>query len=188
MLHVTSKMHSNYYQYLGCKEMKAKYKRIGKVVVALVIGFWLLSLIPFNKNIKQEVSANIYENGVVADKTIIFIEGEKSNYLFRNDNSFSGKFHILSYEKTGREDMQAGIKWGYEQNIQRLLYYQNASFPDMDVIGTILINDEMTQLALTLKDGTVIATSDEIYTLYTNHVSYNPENDSTFVEGIVPKI
>lgn len=168
--------------------MKLKYKIIGKAVVVLVIGFWVLSLIPFNQKIVQEISANMYENGVITDKTTIFMEGEKSNYLFHNDESFNGRFHILSYEKSCREDMKAGIEWGHEQNIQRLLFYQNASLLDMDVIGTILINEKMTQLALMLKDGTVIATSDEIYTLYTNHVSYNPENGSTFVEGIIPKI
>ena len=58
--------------------MKLKYKIIGKAVVVLVIGFWVLSLIPFNQNIVQEVSANTYENGVVTDKTTIFIEGEKT--------------------------------------------------------------------------------------------------------------
>ena len=168
--------------------MKQKYKTIGKVVVALVIGFWVLSIIPFNQNVKQEISANIYENGVATDKTTVFIDGEKSNYLFRDDDSFNGKFHILSYEKTGREDMQASIRWGDEQDIQRLIYFQNASFPDMDVIGTILINEEMTQLALMFTDGTVIATSNEIYTLHKNHVSYYPETGSTSVVGIIPEI
>ena len=148
----------------------------------------MLSTVPFNQNIKHEVSANIYENGSITDKTTILIDGEKSNYLFHNDESFSGKFHILSYEKTGREDTKAGIEWGDEQNIQRLLYYQNATFPDMDVISTILINEEMTQLALMLTDGTVIATSDEIYKLYTDHVFYHPESDSTSVRGIIPEI
>jgi hypothetical protein len=168
--------------------MKRKYKTIVKVIVVVVIGFWMLSTIPFNQNIKHEVPANIYKNGVMADKTTIFIDGEKSNYLFHDDESFNGKFHILSCEKTGREDLKAGIEWGHEQNIQRLLYYQNASFPDMDVISTILISKEMTQLAFMFTDGTVIATSDEIYTLYTNHVSYHPESDSTSVIGIIPEI
>jgi len=81
--------------------MKQKYKMIVKVLVVLVIGFWVLSIIPFNQNIKQEISASIYENGVVTDETTVIIDGEKSNYLFRDDDSFYGKFHVLSYEKTG---------------------------------------------------------------------------------------
>ncbi len=170
--------------------MKQKYKTIIKVVVVLVIGFWVLSIIPFNQNIKHEISASIYENGVVNGETTVFIDGEKSNYLFRDDESFSGKFHILSYEKTGREDMQAGIRWGNERNIQRLTYFQNASFPDIDVIGTILINEEMTQFALMYTDGTVIATSDEIYKLYTAHISYDSDTGSTSVKAVnkIPKI
>ncbi len=168
--------------------MKQKYKTIIKVVVALVIGVWVLSTIPFNQHIKKEISVNIYENGVANGETSIFIDGEKSNYLFHNDESFHGKFHIQSYEKTGREDMKAGIDWGHEQNIQWLTYFQNATFPDMDLIHTILINEEMTQLALMFTDGTVLATSDEIYTLYTNHVSYHPESGSTSVKGTIPQI
>jgi len=46
----------------------------------------------------------------------------------------------------------------------------------------------MTQLALMFTDGTVIATSNEIYTLHKNHVSYYPETGSTSVVGIIPEI
>lgn len=170
--------------------MKRKYKTIVKVVVVLVIGFWVLSIIPFNQNIKQEISANIYENGVVTGETNVFIDGEKSNYLFRNDDSFNGKFHILSYEKTGRDNISAHIAWDNDEHIQRLIYYRNATFPSMDIISTLIINEKMTQFALMFTDGTVIATSDEIYKLYTQHISYDPDTGSTYIEAvnIIPKI
>lgn len=170
--------------------MKQKYKTIVKVVVILVVGFWVLSIIPFNQNIKQEISANIYENEVMIGETTVFIDGEKSNYLFRHDDSFDGKFYIQSYEKTGRDGMSASIRWGDENNIQRLVYFQNGTFPSMDVISTMIISEKMTHFALMFTDGTVIATSDEIYKLYIQHISYDPDTGSTsiYAENKIPKI
>ncbi|HOA20452.1 MAG TPA: S-layer homology domain-containing protein [Sedimentibacter sp.] len=78
--------------------MKQRYKRIVKVSVVLVIGFWVLSIIPFNQNIRQEVSVNIYENGIVTEKTTIFVYGEKSNYLFHDDESFNGVYTLKGKE------------------------------------------------------------------------------------------
>lgn len=170
--------------------MKPKYKTILKVIVVLVIAVWLLSVIPFNQNIKQEIAANIYENGVLTGATTVLIDGEKSNYLFHDNEGFNGKFHIASYEKTGRKDMHAFIKWSDGENIQRLTYSQNGTFPAMDLVSTIIINDKMTQLALMFTDGTVMATSDEIYNLYIKHIFYDADTGSTSVEAAnqIPKI
>ncbi len=170
--------------------MKQTYKTILKVAVVLIIGFWVLSKIPFNQNINQEISANIYENGVVTGETTVVIDGEKTNYLFHDDEEFYGKFHILSYEKTGRKDMHSSIRWNSEENIQKLTYFQNGSFPSMDLISTLIINDEMTQFALMFTDGTVIATSDEIHQLYTKHISYYPDTGTTSIKAVnkIPKI
>jgi hypothetical protein len=170
--------------------MKQKYKTIVKMVVVLVIGFWVFSKIPFNQNINQEISANIYENGVLTGETTVSIDGEKSNYLFRDEESFNGRFYILSYEKTGRDGMFAHIAWKNDEHIQSLIYYQNATYPSMDIISTIIINEEMTQFALMCTDGTVIATSDEIHKLYTKHIYYDPDTGSTSIEAVneIPKI
>jgi hypothetical protein len=62
---------------------------------------------------------------------------------------------------------------GDEQNVQRILYTQNTTFPSMDVIRTMIVNEKMTQFALMFTDGTGIATSNELYKLYTEHVSYD---------------
>ncbi|TCK93370.1 hypothetical protein EDC19_1563 [Natranaerovirga hydrolytica] len=170
--------------------MKQKYKAIIKVVVVLVIGFWVLSIIPFNRKIKQEISANIYINGVVSDETSVFIDGEKSNYLFHDNESFYGNFHVLSYKKTGRDGMSAQIAWKNDEHIQRLRYYYKGTFPSMDIISTLIINEKMTQFALMFTDGTVIATSDELYKIYTQHISYNPDTGITSIKAInkIPKI
>ncbi len=119
--------------------MKQNYKTILKVIVIFIIGVWILSKMPFNKNIKQEIAAHVYESGVVTGETKVVIDGERSHYLFTDNERFHGKFYIASYEKTGREDMFASVKWNNEDNIQRLLYFQNATFPSMDIVGTLII-------------------------------------------------
>lgn len=170
--------------------MKQNYKTILKVLVIFSIGFLILSKLPFNKNINQEISAYIYENGVATGETKVVIDGERSNYLFTDDERFNGKFYILSYEKTGRENMSASIKWNNDDNIQRLIYFQNGTFPSMDIVSTLIINDKMTQFALMFTDGTVVSTSDEIYQLYTKHISYDPDTGATSIEAVnkIPKL
>lgn len=166
------------------------HKMIAKVVLMLVIGIWVLSVIPFNQNVNHKISALIYENGVVTRETTVRIDGEKSNYLFRDDDSFDGKFHILSYKKTGSKGMKANVKWDKEHNIQNILYFQNATFPSMDIIHELIINEEMTKFALMFKDGSVIATSDDLYELYIKHISYDSGTDSTHIKSVnkIPKI
>lgn len=170
--------------------MKQSYKTILKVLVILMIGVWILSKIPFNRQINQEISAQVYEGGVVTGETKVIIDGERSNYLFTNNQSFNGRFYILSYEKTGRENMNAGIEWPNEEHTQRLVYFQNATFPSMDIVSTLIINDEMTQFALMFTDGRVVATSDEIYRIYTKHVSYDSDKKVTSIDNVheIPKI
>lgn len=169
--------------------MKKSYKTILKVTVVLIIGFWILSKIPFNSSIDQEITAKVYQNGSITDKTTIIMEGEKSNYLFTADE-FGGTFHITCYEKSGRKNMFARINWSSDENTQALLYFQNGTFPSMDVIRRIIINDEMTEFALMFTDGTVIATSDEVYQIYTKHISYNHNTGVTSIDAVnkIPKI
>ena len=170
--------------------MNPKLKKNIETVVFLLIVFLMLSRVSFDRKIKQEIPAHIYENGIITGETTVVIDGERSNYLFTDEERFSGKFHILSYEKTGRPEMNAGIHWPSDENIQDILYLQNGTFPSMDIIRTLMINDKMTQFALMFADGTVIATSDEIYQLYTKHISYNSDTGVTSIEAVntIPKI
>lgn len=169
--------------------MKQKLKTILKAAVILAIVFWVLSKIPFNRKINQEIPANIYQEGVVIGETAIIMDGEKSNYLFTEKESYSGKFQILSYEKTGRDNMNAHISWGglEKTNIQQLIYTTAGIFPDMDLVSFIIINEAMTQFALMFKDGTVIATSDGLYELYTQNITYYPDTGAISARTI-PKI
>ncbi|WP_304509108.1 hypothetical protein [Anaerotignum sp.] len=170
--------------------MKQEKKTMLNAVILIMIGFWILSKIPFNQNINQEISANIYKNGMQSGETTVVIDGEKSNYLFHNDERFHGKFQILSYEKTDRKDMYSNIKWNSDDNVQKVLYFQNGTFPSMDIISTLFINEEMTEFSLMFTDGTVIATSDEVYQLYTKHVFYDDVTEITTVKDVekIPEI
>lgn len=75
------------------------------------ILMWVLSYIPFKHRITREIEAQIYENGHAAGETKVYIDGEKSSYLFRSKDSFYGRFHISSFEKSGRSGNNALISW-----------------------------------------------------------------------------
>jgi hypothetical protein len=62
--------------------MKQRLKTIIVIAILLVIAIWIIDKIPFNKNINQQITANIYENGVTVGQTTLVMNGEKSNYLF----------------------------------------------------------------------------------------------------------
>lgn len=170
--------------------MKFKIGTTTKIVIFVAVGIWILSLIPFNQKVNQEIDAEVYEDGVAVKDAKVYIEGEKSNYLFRSDDSFHGKFHISTYEKTNANGMNASISWQEKYNIQDLLFSQHGTFPSMDTIGAIIINEKMSSFAFMFADGSVIATSDELYKLYTKHVSYDAGTGTTFTELVneIPKI
>lgn len=161
--------------------MNRKSKAFISAAFVLVIGLGVLSFIPFNQRISQEIKAKIYESGNAVSGTTVYIDGEKSRYLFRDRDSFHGKFHILTFEKSGRDGNDALISWDMSKfNIQEIIYnHEYGRFPSLETIGAILINKDMTNFALMLTDGSVIATSEELSRLYTNHISYDSDTAST---------
>lgn len=161
-------------------------KKILKAAVISIVLLWILSMIPFSSKIEQEIPAAIYKNGVVSEQTHVSISGKRTNYLVR-DNSFEGIFFIHAIEKTGWQDVRAFIKW--DDNTQNLqwIYYYSPGLNHSDIINSIIIiNPEMTQFAVSLKDGSVLAASDEIYGIYAEHISYDPENGTTSIKGNIP--
>ena len=161
--------------------MNIKIKTPIIVVLMAAVVMWVLSYIPFNHRINREIEAQIYENGHAVSETKVYIDGEKSSYLFRGKDSFYGRFHISSFEKSGRSGNNALISWNLSKfNIQEIIYnHHYRRFPSVETIGAILINEEMTDFALMLTDGSVIATSEELCRLYTNHISYDSDTGST---------
>lgn len=173
--------------------MKQKLKTIIIIAILLSIGIWIIDKIPFNKNINQQINANIYENGVAVGQTILVINGEKSNYLFRRKEGFVGEFSIPYAEKTDRSGLQAYITWNGEDNTQRIGYFYKGSIKlaeDMGLVPYLLINDSMTKFAIMLTDHTVIATSDELYKLYMKHFTWHSDTKATSISETnkIPKI
>ena len=169
--------------------MKKKFGMAASLVLMILSVLWILSLLPFNQEISREIPVKIYESGIAVKDTTVYIEGSKSNPLFGKPDSFSGKFHILSYEKTAKEDMNASIRWEHDTNVQKILYISSGSFPDMDIMYFMLISEDMTKFALMFNDGTILATSEELYELYARHFSVTGPDSMSIVdvEGI-PKI
>lgn len=173
--------------------MKQKLKTIIAISIVLVIGIWIIDKIPFNKNINQQITANIYENGVAVGETMMVINGKKSNYLFRKKEGFVGEFLIPYVEKMDRSDLQTYIIWNGEDNTQYIRYFYKGNIKlaeDMGLVPYLLINDSMTKFAIMLTNHTVIATSDELYKLYIKHITWHSDATSTSISGVnkIPKI
>ena len=145
-------------------------KVILKILVISIIGIWVLSKVSFESNIDQTIIAKVYEDGAFVQNTSVIINGSRSNYLFAKSQNYDGRFILEYYERTGRENMKASITWNKEYIEQRILYYQNATFPTLEINFELLINKEMDEFALGMQDGIIIATSDEMYRDYTENV------------------
>lgn len=152
--------------------MKKNIKTIIVILAITLIGVWIVLKIPFATDINQTIIAKKYVNGSAVQETAVNMDGARSNYLFANEQNFIGQFYIEYYERTGREDMHASITWRKNQEAQYILYYQNATFPSLEINHYIMINEEMNEFALGFADGTIIATSDEMYQNYIK--DFNP--------------
>lgn len=161
-------------------------KKILKAAAISIVFLWILSMLPFSVKIEQEIPAAIYKNGTVAETTAVSISGKRTNYLFRDD-SFEGTFFIHAIEKTGSQEMRAVIEWDDDPLNTQWIYFNSHVLNHNDIVDSIIIiNPEMTQFAVSLKDGSVLATSDEIYGIYAEHFSYDPENGTTSIKGNIP--
>jgi hypothetical protein len=173
--------------------MNDRLKTIITPAILLLVGLWIVDKIPFNKVINQQITANIYENGSVVGQTTIVIKGERSNYLFRREDTFTGEFLIPYAEKTDRSDLQTYIKWNGEDNTQSIGYFHQGVMKlaqDMGLVPRLLINDGLTRFAIMLTDHTVLATSDELCELYRKHITWHNDAKATYISAInkIPKI
>lgn len=146
--------------------MKKIIKTIIIILAITLIGVWIILKIPYTTDINQTITAKKYVNGSAIQETAVNMNGTRSNYLFADEQNFIGQFYIEYYERTGREDMHASITWRKNQESQHILYFQNATFPPLEINNSLIINEEMNEFALGFVDGTIIATSDEMYQNY----------------------
>jgi len=155
------------------------------IMVILALGIWMYKS-PFYEKHNSKISANVYKDGIMISDTTVAIYGQKSNYLFHDDNRFEGKFIIPSYEIT--YEGTAFIRRMDDTNMHNLWYAQVAPFALQEIQAPVLINDNMNKFALMTIDGTVIATSDEMYELFIKHV--HADEKGTSIEHIdeIPRI
>lgn len=78
--------------------------------------------------------------------------------------------------------MKAKIRWIKELEEQILLYYQNATFPTLKINHELLIDKDMKEFALGLQDGTIIATS---YEMYQDYIKNTNNKDKVEVNTIL---
>lgn len=135
-------------------------------MVISIIGFWIISKISFKSRIDQTITAKVYKDGTVIQETKVIINGVRSNYLFANEQYYEGQFFIEYYEQTGREGIKANITWNKKHKEQRILYHQNATFPTLEINHILLIDKDMQEFAIGMKDGIIFVTSDEMYHKY----------------------
>ena len=132
-------------------------KKILKAAAISIVLLWILSVIPFSVKIEQEIPAAIYKNDAVAETTAVSISGRRR------------------------------LKWNSDTQNTQLIQYYSPGLNHSDIINsTIIINPEMTQFAVSLKDGSILATSDEVYKIYTEHITYDPERGVTSFKGNIP--
>ncbi|MDX9872446.1 MAG: hypothetical protein RBT41_08515 [Clostridia bacterium] len=146
--------------------MKKAIKIVIIISAVILIGLWATLKIPFAADINQTITAHIYKDGNAVQETAVYMNGTKSNYLFADEQRFIGKFYIEYHERTGRESMHASVIFRKHGDWQGIIYYQNATFPSLGINYALLINKEMNEFALGFEDGTIIATSDEMYQKY----------------------
>jgi len=165
--------------------MNNKYKAMAVIIVILALGIWMYKS-PFYEKHDSKISANVYKDGIMISDTTVAIYGQKSNYLFHDDNKFEGKFIIPSYEIT--YEGTAFIHRMDDTNIHSLFYAQVEPFASQEIHAPLLIDEYMSEFALMTIDGTVIATSDELYALFIKYV--HAVEGGTTIEHIdeIPRI
>lgn len=141
-------------------------RQLAGAMVVVLLGGWFVLTHPFETTVRLAIPARIYQDGVVVGETTVHLEGRRSNYLLRDDQYYEGVFHIEAVERTGREGMRVKITWDGAREEQRILYYQNATFPELPLHGTLRIRRTLDAFALGLTDGRILATSQGMLEAY----------------------
>ena len=161
--------------------MKKYIKPILCAMVVIALTVWIVDKIPFAQKIDRTVDAAVYKDGIVIAETSVYMKGEKTRYLFR-PNDFVGEFRISYVGKTDVDDLQTQISWHKDDNLQSISHFYKGNLSTSDERGIayyLLISEDMKEFALMTTAQEVIATSNEAYKLYTDHISYNGNGHMT---------
>lgn len=124
--------------------------------VFLVWFFWMI--LEYNgvflKDVSLSVPAIVYVDGTAVEETVIQLEGTRS------EDTFVGRVAIDYVERTTREGVQGRIGLGEKERYPYLEFFDHGEFGDFGFKRQIYISNDLTRMALELKDGTIIATDD----------------------------
>ena len=175
--------------------MKEKISKLALAVFAVAIALFSLVNTSFKTEIKRDVTLNIYDNGVVVGQTVVHIDGTRAEFLLGKlidqDDNFAGRFAIELAERTCHELTSAAIWWrdhGGGMMYQNITYFNAATSlrDDETVKYTLLINPEMTEMAIQMTDGRVLASSEKVYDIYMEYFTYNAANGTTSIASGIP--
>ena len=146
--------------------MRKNSKRWIWILVLTLLVIWILPKMPFNENVDKRIQAEVFMDGVSERTTEVVIKGKRTRYLFSERQFFFGSFQLKEYPRTQREDMTAEVSWHETFDTERILYSQNATFPELDMERDLIIDENMEHFALGFKDGRIVATSDAWMEMY----------------------
>ena len=146
--------------------MRRNTKRWIWILVLTLLVIWILPKMPFNEDVDKKIEAEVFMDGIFERTTEVVIKGERSRYLFSERQFFFGSFQLEEYPRTQREDMTVEVSWHETFDTERILYSQNATFPELDMERDLIIDENMEHFALGFKDGRIVATSDELMEMY----------------------
>ncbi|MGE4353993.1 MAG: helix-turn-helix domain-containing protein [Oscillospiraceae bacterium] len=151
------------------KQMKARTrKRVGTIAASIILtvffaGFIFASLDysgAFLKDVEMEIPVGVYIDGTKVDESSVAVSGKRNTVTL---DRFTGKFAVAYVGRTCRDGVTACIDWddpapGYES----ISYHAFGGAWESGVQRNLYISEDMTQFALILDDGVIIAT-DEYY-------------------------
>ena len=162
---------------------------VAMIVFLAVIALYLLVKVPVKTTVKQDVPLDIYENGVVVGETAVHMDGTYCSFLIETEDRFNGRFEIEVADRTCHVYSTASITWPKDREWQTILYFNSgdAFIKEFGLNYIILINPDMTEMAIQLTDGRVLASSETMYRIYVEHFDYDTEKDVTDIIGGIPE-
>ena len=140
-------------------------------LILILIGLHIIFNYTFKSKIDLILDTSIYLDHEVVGYTVITIEGVLSRTLLSwNKPSYIGTFYIEALPETGpgkyTETPRAQIRW-LDDTTDQLIRYYRLNLPSTDFgLQDLMLDAEMSEVAVTLEDGRVLATSEEWYQLY----------------------
>ncbi len=123
----------------------------------------------FSSTISQTIPATVYRDGIAVEETTVTMEGERTNYVFHDNEWYAGIFAIDCMEWTTHDTHLVEIRWDNDHHLQKFSYWDYETEHHEDICFFMVISDDMTQFGLQRTDGAYIVTSPEVLALMETH-------------------